>query len=116
LQLGQLSIRVKKGDGTGHEVSTKDGSVFKSVTELVEEIKDKPDYGFAFEGSKASGGGAEAITQTGERTNGTAILARSDLKDHAAKAAYLEQLREKHGGDEAAAQAEYFALPEERPT
>lgn len=117
---GVFSVRIKKEDGSGHEVSTKDGSVFKSVGELVEEIKSKPDYGFAFEGSKASGGGAEANVNTGEGPSGgtgtfSNIKARADLKSHKDKAAFLEHLKEKHGGDEGKAQAEYFDLPEERP-
>lgn len=118
---GGFSIRIKKEDGSGHEVSTKDGSVFKTVHELVEEIKTKPDYGFAFEGSKASGGGAEGNVPGGVPGGNSGsgafanVKARSDLKDHKSKSEYLEHLREVHGGDEQKAMSEYFSLPENRP-
>lgn len=115
-EIGVSEVRVKKLKGEGHEVSTKDGerSVFKTMSELVEELKVNPDYGFVFEGSKASGGGAE---KTG--TNGQApkfdgdfsnVRARSDLNTPAKKAGFLGYLREKTGDDQKA-QDEYFALP-----
>lgn len=116
---GVFSVRIKKEDGQGHEVSTKDGSVFKSVVELVDDIKANSDYGFAFEGSKASGSGAEGPKGSdGSAGNNGAfghIKARADLKSHKEKAEYLEHLRTAHDGDEHKAQEAYFALPESRP-
>jgi hypothetical protein len=114
---GIFSVRIKKQDGTGHEVSTKDGSVFMSVSELIETIKVQPEYGFAFDGSKASGGGQEPKTPLDGKPSATAFDARNvrskgDLKSSADKSAYLTSLTEKHGGDIKKAQEEYFALPE----
>lgn len=106
--------KVRKPDGSGHEVSELEGgNGFKTTKELVEELKMNPDYGFAFEGSKASGGGAETTKSTG--LNGTGgignVSKRSDLKTYADKAKYVRELADKLG-DENQAMQEYMKLPE----
>lgn len=118
-ETGESVLRIKKTDGAGHEVSKNADGVYKTVGEFVGELKINPDYGFAFDGSKASGGGAEANLKTG--TNGAAetgnfanIKARSDLRTHADKTAFLQHLKKQNNDDEQKAQDAYFALPAER--
>lgn len=123
---GQLSARVLKNDGSGdYEVSTKDGSVYKSVEELVEDMKVDKNFAFVFDGSKASGGGTPPNTNApngsgqggGQFTGEFAHVAyRSDLGDPATKAKFITYLKEKHcDGDGAKAQQMFFKMPAQRP-
>ena len=124
---GQLSVRVLKADGSGDfEVSAKDGSVYKSVGELVDDMKTDKNFSFVFEGSKASGGGTPPNPNTPQGKGGqggkfdgefAGVAYRSDIQTPAQKAKFISYLKEKHcDGDGAKAQQMYFGLPAQRPT
>ena len=117
---GAFTVRIKKESGEGHEVSTQDGSVFKTVGEFVEEIKVNKDFGFVFDGSKASGSGAVNTTGTGlpagEGNKFANVKSRADLKDASTKTAYLAALTEANGGDKEKASDAFFALPATAPS
>lgn len=118
---GGYSVRIKKSNGDGFEVSTKDGSVFKTVEELVSDMKEDKSFSFVFDGTKASGSGADAgAPGTAPKSSGFSgkwsdVRYRSDLVSTKEKIDFIAYLKDKHGGDEQAAQDAFFALPEQRP-
>jgi len=120
---GQISVRVKKVDGEGFEVSTRDGSVYKSVDELVTEMKTDKNFSFVFDGTRASGTGtdAKAANSGGNMSAGkfsgkwASVQARSDLATDAEKAEFISYLRESNDGSDEKAMEAYFAIPAERP-